>query len=160
MLSNHKGEWVESALSDIIPEEDDSKYESPNIDKEESEKRKYELREKKESLKKHYDNIKKELQKVKIQNFDDLTVILNILDVVNISKTQFNHLMEKAVGGHDVYVLYYQDYFRFIALMANLNYRTQIFPKQFEVDSELQKRMEQLILNQQRALIVKERKIL
>lgn len=160
ILASHKGEWVEAALADLIPEEDDEKYESPDIDKEEYRKRLFELREKKESLKKHYENLRKELQKTRIEHFDDLVIILNILEVVNITKTQFNHLMEKAVGGQDIYLLYYQDYFRFIALMANLNYRTQIFPKQFEVDSELQKKMEQLILNQQRVLVIKKRNLI
>jgi len=156
ILKTHKGEWVESSLEYFIPKEEEKmkKFESPDLVKEkyEKEKKKMELSDK---LKNHYDNLQKDLQKLKIDEFDDFAIILTILEVVNITKHQLNRYMEDLVG-KDSYILFYRDYSRFIAFMAQLNYRTQLFEKQVEINKKAQERIEQLILNQQRKIVIKE----
>jgi hypothetical protein len=159
ILSEAKGEWVKATLEQFLPEEDDEKYQSPKAEATPAEIEKYkeELVEKKAKIKQHYDNLKKELQKLKIEQFDAFANILNILEVANINKNTFVNLMREMVG-EETLILNYQDVSKLAALFAGLNYRTNLYSKLFDIDKTLQKRMEELLLNQRRKIIIKEKK--
>lgn len=154
ILKNHRGEWVNATLEDFAPAEQDVDIET----KHEKLAHKENLINKRDTLENYHKHMTQELSKIKIDSFESLAEIFQKLGVANISpgtlKTQMMNLV-----GKEVYSLYYTNYPNFISLMANLNYKTQLFPKLFEVDSVLQKRLEELILNQKRNIIIKEKKI-
>jgi hypothetical protein len=153
ILKNHRGEWVNAALEDFAPESEDK-----TLTPREKEKKKEELANQRERINAHHKFISQELVGIKMDSFSKLAVILSKLGVLNISESTLKQQMISMVG-QTAYELYYLNYPMFIALMANLNYKTQLFPKLFEVDKDLQKRLEELILNQKRLVVIKEKKI-
>ena len=154
ILKNHRGEWVNAALEDFAPVIDDEKLTTPY----EKNNQKIKLTGKRDDLDEHHKALTKELGSIKIDSFEALADIMQKLGVANISRQALENQM-KVLVGKEVYSLYYNNYPNFISLMANLNYKTQLFPKLFEVDSKLQTRLEELILNQKRNVIIKEKKI-
>jgi len=153
ILKNRRGEWVENTLGDLIPDID-TRNETPY----EKKNRETSKTDKKDQLDSYHDQIIKELQGIKITSFEVLAEILGKLGVINITPQTMRTLMENLVG-KEVYTLYYDNYPSFIALAANLNYKTHLFPKLFEIDDVLQKRIEELILNQKRTIVVKEKRL-
>ena len=154
ILKNHRGEWVNATLEAFAPAEQDMAIKSDP----EKKAHKENLINKRDTYEEYHKHMTMELSKIKITTFESLAEIFQVLGVANISpgtlKTQMINLV-----GKEVYSLYYINYPNFISLMANLNYKTQLFPKLFEVDSTLQTRLEELILNQKRNIIIKEKKI-
>ena len=154
ILKNHRGEWVNAALEDFAPIADDAELKTPY----EKENQKLKLSGKRDTLDEHHKAMTTELGKIKIDSFEALAEVLQKLGIANISRQALKNQMEVLVG-KEAYSLYYNNYPNFISLMANLNYKTQLFPKLFEVDAKLQTRLEELILNQKRNVLVKEKKI-
>lgn len=154
ILKNHRGEWVNAALEDFAPASGDALLETP-YDKN---NKKEDLSNKRDNLEDHHKFMVQEFSKIKIDSFEALADILGKLGIANVSRSALRNQMEIMVG-KEAYSLYYNNYPNFISLMANLNYKTQLFPKLFEVDAPLQKRIEELILNQKRNVIIKEKRI-
>ncbi|RLD42222.1 MAG: hypothetical protein DRI86_12090 [Bacteroidetes bacterium] len=154
ILKNHRGEWVNATLEDFAPAEQDLDIDT----KFEKEAHKENLINKRGTLDDHHKYMIQEFQKIKINSFGSLAEIFQKLGVANISPKVLETQMELLVG-KEAFSLYYTNYPNFISLMANLNYKTQLFPKLFEVDAKLQTRLEELILNQKRNVIIKEKRI-
>lgn len=154
ILKNHRGEWVNAALEDFAPKKLDLDVKT----KFEKEAKKEELIDKKSNLSEYHKYMIQEFSKIKITSFESLAEIFQKLGVINISPSTLKTQMEQLVG-KEAFSLYYTNYPNFISLMANLNYKTQLFPKLFEVDAKLQSRLEELILNQKRNIVIKEKRI-
>jgi len=157
ILTEKKSAFVRINLDILFPDED-NKLKTPYEVNLKHEK----LEDQQEKITEEYEKIVKDFSMVKIELFEDISKILGILDianVVNLTPSSFKTLMLRYTG-EEVYNNYYTFLPKFMALMANLTYKTQLFPKLFEVDSVLQNRLEELLLNQKSYCIIKESKIL
>ena len=157
ILTEKKSAFVRINLDILFPDED-NKLKTPYEVNQKHEK----LEDQQEKITEEYEKIVKDFGMVKIERFEDISKILGILDianVVNLTPSSFKTLMLRYTV-EEVYDNYYAFLPKFMALMANLTYKTQLFPKLFEVDSVLQKRLEELLLNQKSYCIIKESKIL
>jgi hypothetical protein len=101
----------------------------------------------------------KDFAKFKPTKFEDFAKLLEILDILKISDSTLKTLMIQNVGEKEYYN-YYTFLPKLIALFCTLNYNSQLFPDLYEVDSKLQKRLEELVLNQKSMTIIKENKII
>jgi len=157
ILKNNKSEFVRVSLDTIFPEEDpDSKK---NRTPYEDNARHENMISKGEESKEYYEKVMKDFAKFKPEKFEDITELLKILDILNISTSTLKTLMIQNVGEKEYYN-YYTFLPKLIALFCTMNYNSQLFPELYEIDSKLQKRLEELVLNQKSMTIIKENKII
>jgi len=157
ILKNHKSEFIRISLDAIFPDNgpNDKKNKTP-----------YELNVKHENMiskgeesKEYYEKVLLNFSKFKPTKFEDFASLLEILDIIKITPSTFKTLMIQNVGEKEYYN-YYTFLPKLIALFCTLNYNSQLFPELFEIDPKLQKRLEELILNQKSMTIIKENKLL
>ncbi len=93
------------------------------------------------------------------KEFNDLTLILNATQLMPITKTTFDLEMQRMFGKY-AYEMYIQmSLASFIAFMANLANPSQIFKDAYEMDDESHKRLERLILDEQKNIKIESKDI-
>jgi len=157
ILKANKSEFVRVSLDAIFPDEDpDSKK---NRTPYEDNARHENMISKGEESKEYYEKVMKDFAKFKPEKFEDFAELLEILDILKITPQTFKTLMIQNVGEKEYYN-YYTFLPKLIALFCTLNYNSQLFPELYEIDPKLQKRLEELVLNQKSMTIIKENKII
>lgn len=157
ILKANKSEFVRVSLDAIFPEEDpDSKK---NRTPYEDNARHENIISKGEEAKEYYEKVMKDFAKFRPEKFEDFAKLLEILDILKISDSTLKTLMIQNVGEKEYYN-YYTFLPKLIALFCTMNYNSQLFPELNEIDSKLQKRLEELVLNQKSMTNIKENKII
>ena len=100
----------------------------------------------------HLDAIKN-VKVTKFKTFSELTFLIKELNIVNITESAFNTQLQKIYGRY-AFETYIQGSLQdFLAVNANLAYNTQLF-NAFALDDELHARLEELILNGRKKIII------
>lgn len=154
ILKDNKSEFVRVSLDSLFPDNEE-KNTTPYEDKARHEN----MQEKGEDAKEYYDKILNDFAKFKPIKFEDFAKLLRVLDILSIEDNTFKLLMVQNVGETEYYN-YYTFLPKLIALFCTLNYNSQLFPELYEIDSKLQKRLEELILNQKSMTIIKDNKLI
>lgn len=153
ILKDNKSEFIRISLDSLFP--DDKKETTPY----ETHAKHENMREKGEESKEYYEKVLLDFSKIKLDTFENISKVFQVLDIIKIDKNTFRNQMIQNVGEREYYN-YYTFLPKTIALLCAMNYNSQLFPNLFEVDSKLQKRLEELILNQKSMTIIKDNKIL
>ena len=112
------------------------------------------------SLKKGFkDEIVESIERAKVtkmDSFNDLAKLLKGTELLPITENTFDLQMNKMFGK-----LAYEEYIQpslvtFLAYMANLAQPNQLFKDSFPVDEDLHTRLEELLLNEQKKITIKE----
>ena len=93
----------------------------------------------------------------KINQFNELALILKETELLPITQNTFDMQMTKMFGK-----LAYEEYIQpslvsYIAFMANMASPSSLFKDSFPIDQELHERLEELILNEQKRVTIRER---
>ena len=98
------------------------------------------------------------IQKSKVtrfKEFGDIAEILSKTGLLPITKEVFDMEMRRMFGKHAYETYISKALTTFTAFMANLANSTSIFKNAYEVEPELHERLEQLLLNEQKKIILK-----
>lgn len=95
----------------------------------------------------------KAVKVTRFKTFDELTYLIKELNIVNITESAFGAQLQKIYGryAYDNYIK--KSLQEFLAVNANMAYNTQLF-NAFALDDELHVRLEELILNAQKQIII------
>ncbi len=95
----------------------------------------------------------KEAKLTRFRTFSELTLLIKELNIVNITESAFDSQIQKIYGRY-AFENYIQKTLQdFLAINANLAYNTQLF-NAFPLDDELHARLEELILNGRKKIII------
>jgi hypothetical protein len=156
ILKNNKSEFVRISLDALFPEADPKSTSSTNYE----DKIKHEnMITKGEETTEYYEKVLKDFAKFKPEKFENFAKLLEILDILKMNESTFKLLMIQNVGEKEYYN-YYTFLPKMIALFCTLNYNSQLFPDLFEIDVKLQKRLEELVINQKSMTLIKDNKII
>jgi ribosomal protein S19 len=92
----------------------------------------------------------------KFNEFKDLADILRQTELMNITPTLFENLMLSFFGKQAYNVYIKESLVGFTAVMANLSHSNDLFLDAFPVDLKLHARLEELLLNAQKKITIKE----
>jgi len=95
----------------------------------------------------------KRVKVTKFNKFTELAILLKELNIINVTESAFEQQLKKMYGNYAYSTYIERDLVDFIAVNANLNYRTQLF-NAFPIVDELHQRTEELILNEKKKLVV------
>jgi len=94
----------------------------------------------------------------KIDKFSDISKFLKETELMAITENTFDSLMTRMFGRY-AYETYIQSSLAdFLAFMANLTYNTQLFKDSYPVDDDSHKRLEELLLNEQKNIKIRKEK--
>jgi len=95
----------------------------------------------------------------KIDKFNDLARLLSETELLPITPNTFDLQMARMFGKYG-----YEEYIQpslvdYLAFMANLAHPNQLFKDSYPVDEKLHERLEELLLNEQKQMIIREREL-
>lgn len=154
LLKEHRSEFVRLSLDSLFPEKDLKANKLSNETPYENHKKKEKIQETADEASAFYEKVLKDFAKFKPNVFEDFAQLLEILDILKISKSTFKTLMVQNVG-EDVYYNYYTFLPKLISVFI-VSTNSDLFENFYEIDNKLQKRLEELILNQKSQTIIKE----
>jgi hypothetical protein len=95
----------------------------------------------------------------KITEFNYLSKLLSETELLPITKNTFDLQMARLFGkyGYEQYVQ--SSLVDFLAFMANLAHPNQLFKDSYPVEEKLHERLEELLLNEQKQMVIKDREI-
>ena len=95
----------------------------------------------------------------KFKEFNELSTVLNQTQLMPLTTTAFDLEMQRMFGKY-AYEFYIQTSFMdFITFMANLAHPTLLFKEAYEIDDESHKRLEELLLNEQKSIKIAKKEI-
>jgi hypothetical protein len=95
----------------------------------------------------------------KITEFNDLSKLLSETELLPITQNTFDLQMARMFGkyGYEQYVQ--SSLVDFLAFMANLAHPNQLFKDSYPAEEKLHERLEELLLNEQKQMVIKDREI-
>lgn len=95
----------------------------------------------------------------KIDSFNDLAKLLSETELLPITANTFDLQMARMFGkyGYEEYVQ--PSLVDYLAFMANLAHPNQLFKDSYPADEKLHERLEELLLNEQKQIVIREREL-
>jgi len=91
----------------------------------------------------------------KMDKFSDLANLIKETELMAMTEGVFDSLMVKYFGKYAYEQYIQRSMVDFLAFMSNLAHGTQLFRESFPVDDDIHRRLEELLLNEQKHIVIK-----